>query len=46
MDTPKKPNTEQNCKSYGDVFLGILMGVASVYGLWFSAGLLIALLAG
>jgi hypothetical protein len=45
MDTKTQPNTEQNCKSYGDIFLGILMGVASVYGLWLSAGLLIALLA-
>jgi hypothetical protein len=45
MDTKILPNLVQYCKSYGDIFLGILMGVASVYGLWLCAGLLIALLA-
>ncbi len=45
MDTKIQPNSKQNCKSHGDVFLGIPMGVASVYGLWLCASLLIAFLA-
>ena len=45
MDAKEQMNPKQNCKSYGNIFLGILMGVASVYGLWLSASLLLALLA-
>ena len=45
MDTKEQLNSEQNYKSYGDIFLGILMGVASVYGLWLCASLLLAFLA-
>jgi hypothetical protein len=45
MKTRIQSNLERKCKTYREVFLGILMGVASVYGLWLSAGLLLALLA-
>jgi len=45
MKTHELMNSEKHCKSYGDIFLGLLMGVASVYGLWLTASLLLALLA-
>ena len=45
MKTHEQMNPKQHCKCYGDIFLGLLMGVASVYGLWLSASLLLALLA-